>query len=32
MKNNYLYYNENDYELYKGKMQDVISTFEENSV
>ena len=32
MKNNYLYYNENDYELYKGKMQDVLSTFEENSV
>lgn len=32
MKNNYLYYNENDYELYKGKMQDVLSTFEENSI
>lgn len=31
-KEEYLYYNENDYELYKGKMQDVLSTFEANSV
>lgn len=28
----YLYYQENDYELYKGKMQEVLSTFEEGSV
>ena len=30
--NKYLYYQENDYELYKGKMQEVLSTFEEGSV
>lgn len=28
----YLYYKENDYELYKGAMQDVLSTFEKNSI
>ena len=30
--NKYLYFQENDYELYKGKMQEVLSTFEEGSV
>lgn len=29
--NKYLYFQENDYELYKGKMQEVLSTFEEGS-
>ena len=28
----YLYYKENDYELYKGAMQDVLSTFGKNSI
>ena len=28
----YLYYKENDYELYKGAMQDVLRTFEKNSI
>lgn len=28
----YLYYQENDYELYKGKMQEVLATFEEGSI
>lgn len=28
----YLYYQENDYELYKGKMQEVLSTFDEGSI
>lgn len=30
--NKYLYYQEDDYKLYKGKMQEVLSTFEEESV
>lgn len=28
----FLYYKDEDFELYKGKMQDVLSTFEENSI
>ena len=32
MQNKYIYYKENDYELYKGKMQDVLSTFEPKSI
>lgn len=31
-EHNFLFYEENDYKLYQGKMQDVLSTFEENSI
>ena len=32
MENEFLFYKEKDFTLYKGKMQDVLSTFEENSI
>lgn len=32
MENKYLYYEDENYTLYKGKMQDVLSTFEKNSI
>ena len=32
MEDEFLFYKEKDFTLYKGKMQDVLSTFEENSI
>ena len=32
MENKHLYYQENDYKLYQGKMQEVLATFDEESV
>lgn len=32
MEEKHLYFKENDYKLYKGAMQDVLSTFEKNSI
>lgn len=32
MQDEFLFYKEKDFTLYKGKMQDVLSTFEENSI